>query len=275
MPGTLYIIATPIGNLEDITYRAVRLLGECDVVACEDTRQTRKLLNRYGIRKPLVALHEHNEREQSVELCARVEKGENVALASDAGTPLISDPGYRLVSEAIARGLRVTPVPGPSAVTAALSAAGLPTDRFSFRGFLPAKPAARLAELRSQADAGATLVYYEAPHRLLDTLEDIAAVFPGRRVAVARELTKLHEEILRGSAAEIRECLLARPAVLGEITILIEKAPRETASLSAEALLRSVAHHEKQGLPRMEAMKAAAREFGVSKSVVYRYLAGS
>lgn len=273
MPGTLYIIATPIGNLEDVTYRAVRILGECDAIACEDTRQTRKLLDRYGIRKPLLALHEHNERELAAALCDRIEGGERIALASDAGTPLISDPGYRLLQEAIERGLDVTPVPGPSAVTAALSVAGLATDKFFFRGFLPAKAAARRAELASQAAAEATLIYYEAPHRLLDALADLADIFPDRRVAVARELTKVHEEVLRGSPSEIRERLLARPSVPGEITILIEKAGREQAPISAEAISQAVARRQKEGLPRMEAMKAAAREFGVSKSVVYRYLA--
>lgn len=275
MPGTLYIIATPIGNLEDVTYRAVRILGESDAIACEDTRQTRKLLDRYGIRKPLVALHEHNEREQAAEICVRIELGENIALASDAGTPLISDPGYRLVSEAIVRGISVVPIPGPSAITAALSAAGLPTDKFSFRGFLPPRAAARRTELRAQKEADATLIYYEAPHRVLDSMSDIAEVLPDRRVAVARELTKIHEEILRGSPSEVLDQLRARPAVLGEITVLIEKAQWHQADLSAEAVTRSVARHEQEGLPRMEAMKAAARELGVSKSVVYRFLAGT
>jgi 16S rRNA (cytidine1402-2'-O)-methyltransferase len=275
LPGTLYIIATPIGNLEDITYRAVRILKECDAVACEDTRQTRKLLDHYGIRKPLVAFHEHNERERADELCRRMAAGENLALTSDAGTPLISDPGFRLVSEAVSRNIPVVPVPGPSAVIAALSASGLATDKFQFRGFLPPKRAARLAELAAQAEADATLIYYEAPHRILDSLADLAETFPGRRVALARELTKVHEEILRGAPGEIRERLARRPSVPGEITILIEKAARRPADLSAEAVSRAVARHERSGLARMEAMKAAARELGVSKSAVYRCLAGS
>jgi 16S rRNA (cytidine1402-2'-O)-methyltransferase len=273
LPGTLYIIATPIGNLEDITYRAVRILRECSAVACEDTRHTRKLLDHYGIRAPLVSLHEHNERERAAEVVARLLAGETISLASDAGTPLISDPGYRLVSEAIAAGIPVVPIPGPSAATAALSAAGLPTDKFAFRGFLPPKRVARLAELNSQANTDATVIYYEAPHRILESLADVAEVFPDSNAVVARELTKLHEEFVRGTARQILQELRARASVPGEITILIGKSVVKPEA-STEEIVRAVARHIEEGLPRMEAMKATAKEFGVSKSLVYRYLAG-
>jgi 16S rRNA (cytidine1402-2'-O)-methyltransferase len=273
LPGTLYIIATPIGNLEDITYRAVRILAECSAVACEDTRQTRKLLDHYSISTPLISLHEHNERERAAHLCERMETGDSIALVSDAGTPLVSDPGYRLVSEAVGRGISVVPIPGPSAALAALSAAGLPTDKFSFRGFLPPKQAARLAELRTQAESDATLIYYEAPHRILESLRDIAEVFPDRNLAVARELTKIHEEFLRGPVAAILQQLESRSSVPGEITILIGKGKIEKAPMNVEAVAEAVARHQRYGLSRMDAMKAAAREFGVAKNVVYRYLA--
>src|SRR5262249_17432462 len=224
MPGPLYLVATPIGNLEDITYRAVRVLREAAVIACEDTRQTRKLLDHFHIHKPAVSYHEHNEAERTAELIVRLEGGETVALVSDAGMPLVSDPGYRLVRAAIEHGISVQPVPGPSASLAALAAAGLPTDAFHFGGFLPAKAGQRAQLLESLAGEQATLIFYEAPHRVLEALEAIEKVLGPRQVVVARELTKIHEEFLRGSAAEIRSQLAARDTVKGEITILIGKA---------------------------------------------------
>jgi 16S rRNA (cytidine1402-2'-O)-methyltransferase len=270
LPGTLYVVATPIGNLEDISYRAVRILGEVDLIACEDTRQTRKLLDRYSIAKPLEPLHEHNERDRAPELARRMAEGLTVALASDAGTPLVSDPGYRVVREAIAAGVPVVPVPGASAVLAALAASGLPTDEFAFLGFLPPKAGARRAELESRAEETRTLVYFEAPHRMLDALADLAAALPRRPVVVARELTKLHEEFLRGTAEAIRATLAARPSVQGEFAILIGRAERSAEAPSAGALRDSVARRIAQGSSKMEAIKATAREFGLPKGEVYR-----
>jgi 16S rRNA (cytidine1402-2'-O)-methyltransferase len=218
VPGLLYLIATPIGNLEDITHRAVRLLGECDLIACEDTRQTRKLLDHYGIRKPTISYHEHNETERSQELAAKMLTGAVIALVSDAGMPLVSDPGYRLVRAAIESGVPVVPIPGPSAALAAVAASGLASDAFYFRGFLPPKSGQRAKALEALANVPATLVFYEAPHRIVETLEAIEQLMGPRPVVVAREITKVHEEFLRGTAGEIRAHLAARTAVKGEIT---------------------------------------------------------
>ena len=267
MPGTLYIVATPIGNLEDITYRAVRVLREASLIACEDTRQTRKLLDHYGIGKPTVSYHEHNETERAQELVARMLAGESVALVTDAGTPLVSDPGYRLVNAAIRNEIPVQPIPGPSAALAALAGAGLPTDAFHFAGFLPHKPGARSKLLEALAGEQATVVFYEAPHRILEALEAIEEALGDRPVVVARELTKIHEEFLRGTAREVRERLASRDAVKGEFTILIAKAtqppPDDTPMDEAvEALVR-------EGAPRMDAIKQVARRRGLSKREVY------
>jgi 16S rRNA (cytidine1402-2'-O)-methyltransferase len=270
MPGKLYLIATPIGNLEDMTHRAVRLLGEADVIACEDTRQTRKLLDHYGIAKPTVSYHEHNESERAEELAERMLAGDVVALVSDAGTPLVSDPGYRLVRAAIASGVRVEAVPGPSAALAALAGSGLPTDAFYFGGFLPSKPGQRAKALEALANLPATLIFYEAPHRILETLEAIEQTLGGRPIVVARELTKIHEEFLRGTTAEIRATLEARDAIKGEMTILIGKAagppPDDTPVEDAVAAL------VRAGAPRMDAIKQVARRRGLSKRKVYEQL---
>jgi 16S rRNA (cytidine1402-2'-O)-methyltransferase len=265
--GTLYIVGTPIGNLEDITYRAVRVLGEANLIACEDTRQTHKLLQHFGIRKPAVSYHEHNEAQRTADLIARLEQGETIALVSDAGTPLVSDPGYRLVREAVARGIPVVPIPGPSAAITALSASGLPTDSFRFAGFLPAKPGQRRRALESLRDETATLVFYEAPHRIVETLEDIAAVMGEREVVVARELTKIHEEFLRGAAAVVAAELKSRPAVKGEITLLIAKS--EQPAQFEGSIRDAVEILERAGVSRMDAMKQVARERGISKREVY------
>ena len=270
MPGLLYVVATPIGNLEDITYRAVRVLREVDLVACEDTRQTRKLLDHYGIQKPAISYHEHNEKERAPELAERLRMGTVIALVSDAGVPLVSDPGYRLVRAAIDLGVPVQPVPGPSAALAALSAAGLPTDAFRFGGFLPFKPGQRAKALEALRDEEATLVFYEAPHRILETLEAVEEVLGPRQVVVARELTKIHEEFLRGAAGEVRAALAARDTVKGEITLLIGKAPApppdDTPIEEAVAILVG------QGTPRMDAIKQVARRRGLSKREVYDQL---
>jgi 16S rRNA (cytidine1402-2'-O)-methyltransferase len=267
MPGLLYLVATPIGNLEDITYRAVRVLREADRIACEDTRQTRKLLDHFDIRKPTVSYHEHNEMERTGELVESLLGGETIALVSDAGMPLVSDPGYRLVHAAIENGIAVQPVPGPSASLAALAASGLPTDSFHFGGFLPPKTGQRARLLESLSGETATLIFYEAPHRVLEALQAIEETLGPRPVVVARELTKIHEEFLRGTAAEIREKLAARDSVKGEITILIGKAegppPDDTPLAEAvEALVGG-------GMPRMEAIKQVARRRGLSKRQVY------
>jgi len=267
MSGTLYVVATPIGNLEDITYRAVRMLREADLIACEDTRQTRKLLDHYGIAKPLVSYHEHNEAARSEELVAKIQAGASVALVSDAGIPLISDPGYRVVHAAIGAGIPVVPIPGPSAVLAALVASGLPTDAFTFGGFLPAKSGQRERLLEHLREETATSIFYEAPHRIVEALETIEKVLGERPVVVARELTKLHEEILRGTAAEVRSALAARPAVKGEITLLIGKGATQAATTSIED---AVDEYMRGGLSRMEAMKKVARERRISKRDVYR-----
>jgi 16S rRNA (cytidine1402-2'-O)-methyltransferase len=267
MPGVLYVVATPIGNLEDITYRAVRILRGCDRIACEDTRQTRKLLEHYGIQKPTVSYHEHNEVERAAELIDLLSRGESVALVSDAGTPLVSDPGYRLVHAAIEAGIPVQPVPGPSAALAALAASGLPTDAFHFAGFLPPKAGQRAKVLESLAGEHATVVLYEAPHRILETMDAIEQVLGNRRIVVARELTKIHEEFLRGTPSELRQELARRPALKGEITILIEKAtapePDET------PLDEAVDSLVEAGMPRMAAIKRVARERGIGKREVY------
>ena len=233
MPGLLYIVATPIGNLEDITYRAVRMLREADLIACEDTRQTRKLLDHYGIHTPTISYHEHNEAERAAELAARLVAGASIALVSDAGMPLVSDPGYRVVRAAIDAGIAVEPVPGASAALAALAASGLPTDAFRFGGFLPHKAGQRLKLLESLSGEQATVIFYEAPHRILESLEAIEQALGPRPVVVARELTKIHEEFLRGTAAEVRAQLAARGAVKGEITLLIGKADAPAPDIDA------------------------------------------
>jgi 16S rRNA (cytidine1402-2'-O)-methyltransferase len=274
MHGALYVIATPIGNLEDITLRALRVLGEVDLIACEDTRHTRKLLTHYQLSTPTVSYHEHNERERTVELIERLKSGASIALVTDAGTPLVSDPGFRLVQEAIAQGLQVVPVPGPTALVAALSAAGLATDEFYFAGFLPSKPTQRRARLAAIAGIAATLVFYEAPHRIKATLADMRAALGNRQCAVARELTKLHEEFLRGTLDDVMQ-RLSESDVRGELVILIGpliegaavvEEPARTIAEEVAALMRD------QGLDQKTALKRVARARGLSKSDAYRRL---
>jgi 16S rRNA (cytidine1402-2'-O)-methyltransferase len=269
MAGKLYIVATPIGNLEDITLRALRVLKEVDLIACEDTRQTRKLLDHFGISKPAVSYHEHNEAARAAELIERLESGANVALVSDAGTPLVSDPGYRLAAGAIAAGIDVIPIPGASAMITALAGAGLPTDSFRFGGFLPPKTTQRRKVLEQLKHENCTLIFYDAPHRILETLDDVAAVLGARQVVVARELTKLHEEFVRGTAAEVRTQLAGRPSVKGEITLLIGKADR-IESADDTPVADAVEALETTGVSRMDAIKQVARARGLSKRDVYR-----
>jgi len=272
MSGVLRLVATPIGNLEDITYRAVRVLRESDLIACEDTRQTRKLLDHYGIQTPTTSYHEHNEASRAAELAARLLAGARIALVSDAGMPLVSDPGYRLVRAAIENGIQVEPIPGPSALIAALAASGLATDAFRFCGFLPPKAGQRLRLLESLVGESSTLIFYEAPHRILESLDAIGTVMGPRPVVAARELTKLHEEFLRGTASDVRAQLAARDAVKGEFTLLVGKATEPAAddtplAEAVEALVRS-------GISKMDAIKQVARERGLSKREVYAAVTG-
>lgn len=272
MSGTLYIVATPIGNLEDITLRALRVLKEADLIACEDTRHTRKLLSHFQISKPTVSYHEHNEHERAGELIRKLEGGMNVALVSDAGTPLISDPGFRVVNDAIARGISVVPIPGPSAVIAALSASALPTTEFAFVGFLPARRAARRARLEQLANLEMTLVFYEAPHRIKETLEDARAALGERECVIARELTKLHEEFVRAPLAEIE---LPPGAARGEIVFLIGPAIDRPIEQPEHAATHSILEAVQQlitaeGLDQKDALKRVARARGISKSEAYR-----
>jgi 16S rRNA (cytidine1402-2'-O)-methyltransferase len=275
VPGILHLVSTPIGNLEDITLRAVRVLREADLIACEDTRQTRKLLDHFGIAKPMVSYHEHNETARARELVERLTAGEEVALVSDAGTPLLSDPGYRLVQAAIAAGISVVPVPGPSAALAALAASGLATDSFRFCGFLPARSGARRKALEALSAESGTLIFYEAPHRILEALEDVEAVLGARQVVVARELTKIHEEFLRGTASEVRAQLAARPSVKGEITLLVGKASAGDVAADAGVAEQEVRELESQGLARMDAIKRVAKARGIPKRELYRRITGS
>lgn len=267
----MYLIATPIGNLEDITLRALRILREeAALIACEDTRQTRKLLEHFEIRKPLVSYHEHNEAARTQELTEALERGESVALVSDAGTPLVSDPGYRVVTAAIERGFPVVPVPGPSAVLAALAASGLPTDQFRFIGFVPAKAMARRNMLQELASEQATVVCYESPHRILESLMDMAEILGDRPVVLARELTKVHEEFLRGTARTIRTQLEERGSVRGEITLVIGRSTEKPAVADP---LAEIARLQEEGLDRMDAIKTVAKRMGLPKREVYRLAA--
>lgn len=276
-PG-LYIVATPIGNLEDITMRALRVLRSVDRIACEDTRQTRKLLDRYSITTPTISSHEHNEAQRSRQLMEELKGGARIAVVSDAGTPGISDPGMVLAAAAIAEGVPVYPIPGASAALTALVASGLNTERFLFAGFLPPKSGARrtaLEELAGTGAAPATLVFYEAPHRIVETLADVEAVWgPGCRVVLGRELTKVHEEFLRGTVRDVREQLAARESIRGEMVLLLDAQPLAHGSAAASASVQDrLAELEKsEGLTEKDALKRMARERGVSKSELWREL---
>lgn len=268
--AALYVVATPIGNLEDITYRAVRLLAEADLVVAEDTRRSRILLEHYDIRQPMISLHEHNEQERIPELLNRLSSGESMALISDAGTPLISDPGYRLVREAASAGVPVIPVPGPSSVTAALCVAGLPTDRFAFEGFLPARPGNRRKQLAGLAREPRTLVFFESSHRIEACLADMRETFTGARQAViCRELTKQFETVLRGSLDELIARLeqSARQRK-GEFVMVIEGARESGESLDSIDLARQLLEY----LPASQAARVAARVVGGNRRDIYERL---
>jgi 16S rRNA (cytidine1402-2'-O)-methyltransferase len=274
--GTLYLVGTPIGNLEDITLRAVRTLKEVDLVACEDTRHTLKLLNHYGIEKPTISYHEHNELTRAAELVVHLENGDDIAMVSDAGMPGVSDPGYRLVALALRHHIRVVPIPGASAFLSALVASGLPTDSFHFSGFLPAKAGARRTALEAIRNSPRTEIFYEAPHRIAETLGDIADLLgPERHVVIAREVTKMHEEFLRGRADQVLEQLEGRGEIKGEITLLIGKAEEEApqARRSAATVAKRVKElMRSEQLEEKAALKQTAKEFGLSKSEAYREL---
>ncbi len=274
--SALFLVATPIGNLEDISLRALRVLKEVDLIACEDTRHTARLLRHYGISTPCESHHEHNENIHTRRLLTLLQEGKNIALVSDAGTPLLSDPGYILVSACREAGLAVVPVPGPSAIAAALTGSGLPTDRFFFAGFLPPRRGMRRRRLQEIAAVPATLVCYEAPHRLLAALSDMVEILGARQACVARELTKIHEEWVRGTLPEILAELSSRPHLRGEITLVVDRGAADV--LPAEASLPlSIAQHlhdemQKTGAARKEALKVVARQRGISRRDAYRLL---
>jgi len=275
MAGTLYLVSTPIGNLEDITHRALRVLGEVDIIACEDTRHTKKLLNHYGISTRTVSYHEHNERERAVELLKQLNSGADVAIVSDAGTPGISDPGFRLARLAIEKEVRVVPVPGASALIAALVASGLPTDEFFFGGFLPARSGARRARLNELRSIPATLILYEGPHRIAATLKDAHEILGEREAVVARELTKMHEEIARGRLSELAARFSAGESARGEMVLLIDRAVIEDENMKAQPVVGIVAlvtKFENEGLDHRAALKKAARELGLTRDEAYRRL---
>lgn len=270
MPGTLYLVATPIGNLQDITFRALDVLRGVDVIACEDTRHTMKLLNHFRITNRLLSYHEHNEHERADELVDRLVKGESVAVVSDAGTPGICDPGFRILQRAIEIGSDVVAIPGAVAFVAASTASGLATDSIFFGGFLPAKKGERRRRLEEVRNVPATLVFYEAPHRLGKSLADCADVLGDRHTAVARELTKLHEEIARGTLSELAARFAAKH-VKGEIVIVIDREHyKPIEQPTAKSLSKRVKALEKEGFDSKAALKMAAKEFGLSKSAAYR-----
>lgn len=273
MPGTLFLVATPIGNLADITHRALQVLRDADLIACEDTRHTRKLLQHYGIDTRTISYHEHNEQQRAAELIELLRQGSDVAIVSDAGTPAISDPGFRLVRAAVENEITIVPLPGPSALISALIAAGLPTDQFFFGGFLPARSSARRARFDELRSVPGTLIFYEAPHRLAASLRDAHEILGEREAVVARELTKLHEEIRRGRLSDLAEHYSTVEQPRGEIVLLIDRTVLNEAdavqSTSVAALVKQL---ETDGLDHRAALKKAARELGLSRAEAYRRL---
>jgi 16S rRNA (cytidine1402-2'-O)-methyltransferase len=267
-PGSLYVVATPLGNLEDVTLRALRVLREASLVACEDTRRTRVLLQAHGIATPTTSYFEHNERWKGERILDALREGRDVALVSDAGTPAISDPGYRLVRDARAEGIPVIPVPGPSAAVAALSASGLPSDRFLFVGFLPARRGARRQALQELAATRDTLVLYESPVRVLAALDDLQEILGDREAFLCREATKLHEEYVRGRLSHLRTLLAGRASIKGEIALVVAGAER--AAVPAEDAEALFARLVSQGRTRREAVKETARTLGLPARDVYR-----
>ena len=268
MPGILYIVATPIGNLEDITLRALRVLKEVDVIAAEDTRHTQILLNHYAIQTPLTSYHEHNERTKAEALVKRLLQGEDIALVSDAGTPSISDPGFRLVVQAVHAGIQIIPLPGASALTAVLSASGLPTDRVVFEGFLPAKKKQRREKLQTLRDEVRTLVFYEAPHRLTEALDDVHELWGDREAVLAREVSKVHEEFLRGRVSELIR-VLRRREIRGEVTLIISGSAGES-HITEDRLKAEIRELHLRGMRVKEIAEVLGEKFGYPKKEIYR-----
>jgi 16S rRNA (cytidine1402-2'-O)-methyltransferase len=274
---TLYLVGTPIGNLEDITLRALRVLREVDVIACEDTRHTQKLLNHFGIASRVTSYHEHNESQRAAELVRELDQGTRIALVTDAGMPGISDPGFRLISLALEHHIPVIPIPGPSAFLTALAASGLPTESFRFQGFLPSRRGQRRQVLEGIKSSPQTEVFYEAPHRLIDSLEDIVEVLGANRsIVIARELTKIHEEFLRGPAGELLNEIASREEIKGEVTLLVAKVDESQQALSVPITV-TIRERVKQliadeKLDEKAALKKVAKERGMSKSEAYRAL---
>lgn len=268
--GILCLVGTPIGNMEDITARALRILGEADLIAAEDTRHTRQLLTRFGLTKPLISYFEHNQNQREEELLEHLRNGKCIALVSDAGMPGISDPGTRLVEAAIREGIPVIPIPGPSAVITALCASGQPTERFVFEGFLPRTGKIRQERLRALAGEERTIVLYESPHRLVDTLGQLKKALGNERsITIARELTKVYEEFWRGSLEEAEDCFAQR-SVKGELTLVIHGAPLEEETIKIEDLLGGVEEAVEDGLPASEAIRRIAKSTGVSRRELYQ-----
>lgn len=268
--GTLYIVSTPIGNLEDITLRALNILRDVQIIAAEDTRHTQKILQRYNISTAQTSYHDHNKEEKAEILISRLKEGRDIALVSDAGTPGISDPGYYLINRAIEEGIKVTPVPGPTASIAALSISGLPTDAFVFEGFLPAKKTARQKKLRELSTERRTLILFEAPHRLASTLRDIAEVLGDRKIVLTRELTKVFEEVIRGRVSEVIAKIEGR-RLKGEMTLLLEGAQKEVAAGEVPDLhdyLKMLI--EKKGLSLKDAVSKASRDLDIPRNKVYK-----
>ncbi len=270
--GTLFLVATPIGNLEDVSPRALRVLREADLIACEDTRHTYKLLSRHGIETPRKSYHEHNEGRRTEEFIRMLSEGMRIALVSDSGMPLLSDPGYEIVSACRREGFRVVPIPGPNAATAALIGSGLPTDSFLFSGFLPARSSQRQRKLKDLAPIQATLVFYEAPHRILRCLADMIVVLGPRRATVARELTKIHEEFLHGTLPQLLEMLKAREKIQGEYVIVVERGESGIEQIPFPESIREHLDREmkKTGLPRNEVLKLVAQQRGISRKEAYK-----
>ncbi len=274
MAGTLYVVSTPIGNLEDITHRAVRVLKEVKMIACEDTRHTAKLLQHFGIETKTVSYHEHNEQQRATELLNFLRAGQDVAIVSDAGTPGISDPGFRVIRLALENRLRVVPVPGATALIAALVASGLPSDRFFFAGFLPARSGQRRTRLIELSSIPSTLIFYEAPHRIANSLKDAREILGDRDAAVARELTKVHEEIQRGRLSDLEARFRQTTAeARGEMVLLIDRQVIQTAAASEELQISTlVAALEAEGMEPRSALKRVAKDLGMSRDEAYRRL---
>jgi 16S rRNA (cytidine1402-2'-O)-methyltransferase len=269
-PGRLYVVGTPIGNRSDITLRALETLKNVALIAAEDTRHTARLLTHYQIRTPLISYHDFNEKERSAQLLTKLRQGASVALVSNAGTPSVSDPGYALITAAIAGNIPIVPIPGPSAIIAALCAAGLPTDTFVFAGFQAKKKAKRLRELKMLCNQERTVIFYESPRRLLAFLEELLAVFGDRHAVLSRELTKIHEEFIRGRLSEILSVLKQRATIKGECTLLVTGRKEETGSVSA-SLQEELQQKLKSGQGRLsDIVREMALKYNVSKNEIYK-----